>query len=130
LSDMEKQKQVQESPNESGAEEFEELPLVIPSPITYKVLGNMLTDIDNDNKENRPHFSPEIIHTHEFKTLAAWFNGLFLFPTLIFQHMGFLDVPSEEIVMSNDPVVARKTHYDSSQLNEHDEVSDEDLSLF
>jgi len=42
--------------------------------------------------------------------------------------MGFLDVPSEEIVMSNDPVVAHKTHYDSSQQNEH--VSDEDLSLF
>jgi len=33
-------------------------------------------------------------------------------------------------VMSNDPFVARKTHYDSSQLSEQDEVSDEGLSLF
>jgi len=104
------------------------LPLVLPSPFTYKVLGNLLADIDSDNKEKIAQFDLKLIHSNDFKTLASWFHGLFLLPTLIFQHLGFLQISSIE-TSHDDSEDLDELSNDEINENENDNVDDEEDDL-
>jgi len=76
------------------------LPFVLPSPVTYRVLGKLLCDLDtlpqhiqnvesNSSEQNSIPIVPNA-NSSSFQLMSAWFNSLFLFPTLVLQEGHFL----------------------------------------
>jgi len=76
------------------------LPLVMPSPITFKAVYKLLTALDEVTTEqittplqgNEPpiKLDDSDINSEDFKLLATWFNSLFLYPMLVLGEMGII----------------------------------------
>jgi len=73
-------------PNNKDSVEQLSLPLVLPSPATFKSLNDLLSSLDETHIEEND-MPPNLIESPEFKLLSAWFNSLFMFPTIILQEL-------------------------------------------
>ncbi len=75
------------------------LPVVLPSPVTLRAAFKLLTTLDQTARpesaadERNLDLVLDHVDSPDFRLLAAWFNSLFLYPTLIAKDLGFIASP-------------------------------------
>uniref|UniRef100_A0A6B2L0H1 Uncharacterized protein n=1 Tax=Arcella intermedia TaxID=1963864 RepID=A0A6B2L0H1_9EUKA len=132
----------QRANTEINASETPAVPVVVPSPVTYRVLGNLLADIGLFPVETNSVISEDALYSKEFQILSSWFSAVLLYPTLIFSHLNFIaqhDMSQIAARMNEmQTLEGLKTENDTSNPNPNgkkikkgaEDDEDEELDLF
>jgi len=93
------------------------LPIVLPSPVTFIGLYNLLSTIDQS--EAPTDVNKDVKEAPEYGLLSSWMNCLFSIPTMIYQDQKFVskDLPIENLPPSdlNDIITENTDEYNKNK---------------